>query len=121
MTRNVRPSNFDSAQPMPRPVSLLGRMLWLVAVVVVLVLGFMFSLLALVVLLVAGIAFYVFVKWQTRHLRRDLESALRRQPPPGDGQGAPSGLTIEGEVIAPAEYEQDVPRPVPGALSDGSR
>jgi len=122
MTVTPGPSASGSTPATSAPPGLLTRLLWLLVAAGVLVVGLMFSLLALVVLLVAGIAFYAVIRWQTRHLRRQIDSVLRRQPPAGNGQAAPDGRTIEGEIVGRVEYERSAAKTVTDVLSDtGSR
>ena len=59
-----------------------------------LVLAFMFSLVALAVVAVGGLAFWGWLRWKTRHLRRAMAAASVRQ-----AETAGDASIIEGEFV----------------------
>ncbi len=94
-------------------MSLLARLFWLIVAAGAVVVGLMFSLLLLAGLLVLGAAGYAYLRWRTRHLRRDLHDALRSEAASRDRAHAASGVIIEGEVVGTTECEQGGPSVAP--------
>ena len=85
--------------PKPPPTSLLGKLLALVAGVILLVLGFMFSLVLLSVFVASALTLGAWFFWKTRHVRKAMrEAAATRGPPPTGGE------VIEGEAVIVEEY-----------------
>jgi len=85
--------------PNPPPTSLPGKLLALVAGVILLVLGFMFSLVLLSVFVALALTLGAWFFWKTRHVRKAMrEAAATRGPPPTGGE------VIEGEAVIVEEY-----------------
>ena len=83
--------------PNPPPTSLPGKLLALVAGVILLVLGFMFSLVLLVVFVAVGLLLGAWFFWKTRHVRQAMNEARMAGHPPADGN------VIEGEAVVVEE------------------
>lgn len=73
--------------PPPAGSGLIGRLIGLLAGVILLIAGVMFSLVILAVIAVAGLLAWSYFWWKTRKLRKAM-----RDLPPG-------GLVIDGEVV----------------------
>ena len=86
---------MNQAKP---PGSLLGKLLALVAGVILLVLGFMFSLVLLAVFVAVGLTLGAWFFWKTRHVRKAMREAGAMRNPPADGD------VIEGEAVIVEEY-----------------
>lgn len=71
----------------PAEAGPIGRLIGLLAGVILLIAGVMFSLVLLAVIAVAGLLAWSYFRWKTRKLRQ-----ARRDHPPG-------GLVIDGEVV----------------------
>lgn len=80
------------------PTGFFGRLLAVIAGMVLLVLGLMFSVVIIAVALTLGLAVWGWLWWKTRALRRQMREQMQAQspfgPPPPD-----AGRVIEGEVI----------------------
>lgn len=83
--------------PNPPPTSLPGKLLALVAGVILLVLGVMFSLMLLVVFVAVGLLLGAWFFWKTRHVRKAMNEARMAGHPPADGN------VIEGEAVVVEE------------------
>lgn len=92
-------------------LSVVGRLLTILAGGVIVVVGLMFSLAAVAIALVAGLLLFLYLKWRTRHLRQRLREQYEQhaQHSP-EAERSTAGRVIEGEVLA-AEYETPAGEP----------
>jgi hypothetical protein len=91
-----------------QPPGFFGRVLAVIAGLVLFVLGLMFSVVIIAVAVAAGLIIWGWIWWKTRPLRRQMREQMEARmaaggdtaAPAADDEGrAPSGRVIEGEVI----------------------
>lgn len=100
MTDPFRSLSGQSAQP-----GLLARFVGFLLGIALLVLGVMFSAVILVVAVIAALAFWGWLRWKTRHLRRAAtETGARTAYTTGE-------VVIEGEAVRVVDEEKTRPHP----------
>jgi hypothetical protein len=91
-----------------QPPGFFGRVLAVIAGLVLFVLGLMFSVVIIAVALAAGLIIWGWIWWKTRALRQQMREQMEAGMAAGDDTAAPyaddegpapSGRVIEGEVI----------------------
>jgi UPF0716 family protein affecting phage T7 exclusion len=105
--------------PKPPPTSLPGKLLALVAGVILLVLGFMFSLVLLVVFVAVGLLLGAWFFWKTRHVRKAMNEARMAGHPPAGRQrdrgrsGRRRGMPGHRNASPARRYAQAMSRRLP--------